>query len=174
MTALTTQNLTEREIMGLDMYLYNSKHKDIKFEDDDNRCLYWRGQRDLHYLFETFGHRTDDEGYYTFSKDDVIKMVAYLMESVMNIHKAAMVAYDDMSNAEMKELTNDILNREYYVAGRVMLKAFDKELRCGNDYNAVNLFDDCDGSLMADLINGLMSFLKNMKDDETLTYLASY
>ena len=160
--------------MGLDMYLYNSKHKDIEFELDDNRCLYWRGQRDLHYLFEMFGHRTDEEGYYTFSKDDVIKMVAYLMESVMNIHKAAKVAYDDMTNADEKDLSNEALHREYYVAGRILTKAFEKELRIGNNYNAVNLFDDYDGTMMADLINGLMSLLKEMNDGETLTYLASY
>ena len=160
--------------MGLDMYMYNSKHTDIRYEDDDNRYLYWRGQRDLHYLFETFGHRTDKEGYYTFSKSDVIKMVAYLMESVMNIHKAAKVAYDDMTNADDKDLSNEALHREYYVAGRILAKAFDKELRVGNDYNAVNLFDDYDGTMMADLINGLMSLLKDMEDGETLTYLASY
>lgn len=44
--------------MGLDMYLYNSKYTDINFEDDDNRYLYWCGQRDLHRLFEMFGKRT--------------------------------------------------------------------------------------------------------------------
>ena len=157
------------------MYMYNGKHHDvINFEGDDNRCLYWRSQRDLHELFEMFGKRTEKEGYYIFTKDDVIRMVAYLMESVMNIHKAAMVAYDDMTNAEEKELSNDVLHREYYVAGRVFLKAFDKELRCGNSYNAVNIFGDFDGTMMADLINGLMSLLKEMKDDETITYLASY
>lgn len=160
--------------MGLDMYLYNSKHTDIKYELDDDRCLYWRGQRDLHYLFEMFGHRTYEEGYYTFSKDDVIKMVAYLMESVMNIHKAAKVAYDDMTNADEKDLSNEAIHREYYVAGRILTKAFEKEIRVGNDYNAVNLFDDYDGTMMADLINGLMSLLKKMEDGETLTYLASY
>lgn len=161
--------------MGLDMYLYNSKHHDvINFEGDDNRYLYWRGQRDLHGLFNMFGKRTEKEGYYTFSKDDVIKMVAYLLESVMNIHKASKVAYDDMSNADYKDLSNEVLHREYYVAGRILSKAFEKELRVGNDYNAVNLFDDYDGTMMADLINGLMSFLKEMKDDETITYLASY
>ena len=160
--------------MGLDMYLYNSKHKDIDFEIDDNRCLYWRGQRDLHHLFERFGHRTYEEGYYTFSKDDVIKMVAYLMESVMNIHKAAKVAYDDMTNADEKDLSNEALHREYYVAGRILAKAFEKELRVGNDFNAVNLFDDYDGTMMADFINGLLTLLKEMEDGETLTYLASY
>lgn len=160
--------------MGLDMYMYNSKHADINFEDDDNRCLYWRSQRDLHDLFNMFGKRTEKEGYYIFTKNDVIKMLAYLMESVMNIHKAAMVAYDDMTNAEEKELPNDVLHREYYVAGRVFLKAFDKELRCGNSYNAVNIFGDFDGTMMADLINGLMKLLVEMKDDETITYLASY
>lgn len=160
--------------MGLDMYIYNSKHTDINFEDDDNRCLYWRSQRDLHDLFNMFGKRTEKEGYYIFTKNDVIKMVAYLMESIMNIHKAAMVAYDDMTNAEEKELPNDVLHREYYVAGRVFLKAFDKELRCGNSYNAVNIFGDFDGTMMADLINGLMKLLVEMKDDETITYLASY
>ena len=156
------------------MYMYNSKHADINFEDDDNRCLYWRSQRDLHDLFNMFGKRTEKEGYYIFTKDDVIKMLAYLIESVMNIHKAAMVAYDDMSNVEEKELPNDVLHREYYVAGRVFLKAFDKELRCGNSYNAVNIFGDFDGTMMADLINGLMKLLVEMKDDETITYLASY
>ena len=156
------------------MYLYNSKHTDINFEGDDNRCLYWRGQRDLHDLFVRFGKRTEKEGYFIFTKDDVIKMVAYLMESVMNIHKAAMVAYDDMSNAEEKELTNDVLHREYYVAGRVFLKAFDKELRYGNCHNAVNIFGDSDGTMMADFINGLMKLLVEMKDDELITYLASY
>lgn len=160
--------------MGLDMYMYNSKHADINFEDDDNRCLYWRSQRDLHDLFNMFGKRTEKEGYYIFTKNDVIKMLAYLMESVMNIHKAAMVAYDDMTNAEEKELPNDVLHREYYVAGRVFLKVFDKELRCGNSYNAVNIFGDFDGTMMADLINGLMKLLVEMKDDETITYLASY
>jgi hypothetical protein len=160
--------------MGLDMYLYNSKYTDINFEDDDDRCLYWRSQRDLHGLFEMFGKRTEKEGYYTFTKNDVIKMVAYILESVMNIHKAAMVAYDDMSNAEYKELTNDVLHREYYVAGRILSKAFDNELRCGNSYNAANLFGNFDGTMMADLINGLMKLLIEMKDDETITYLASY
>lgn len=101
-------------------------------------------------------------------------MVAYILESVMNIHKAAMVAYDDMSNAEYKELPNDVLHREYYVAGRILSKAFDNELRCGNSYNAVNLFGNFDGTMMADLINGLMKLLIEMKDDETITYLASY
>ena len=160
--------------MGLDMYMYNTKHADINFEDDDNRCLYWRSQRDLHDLFNMFGKRTEKEGYYIFTKDDVLKMLAYLIESVMNIHKAAMVAYDDMTNAEEKELPNDVLHREYYVAGRVFLKVFDKELRCGNSYNAVNIFGDFDGTMMADLINGLMKLLVEMKDDETITYLASY
>ena len=161
--------------MGLDMYLYNSKHHtDINFEGDDNRCLYWRSQRELHDFFDKFGKRTEYEGRYTFTKKDVIDMLAYLLESVMNIHKAAMVAYDDMINAEYKELPNDVLHREYYVAGRIFTKSFDKELREGNSYNAVNLFGNFDGTMMADLINGLMSFLKEMKDDETLTYLASY
>ena len=160
--------------MGLDMYLYNSKHTDIKFEDDDNRCLYWRSQRELHDLFIMFGKRTEKEGYFIFTKDDVTKMVAYLMESVMNIHKAAKVAYDDMMNAEEEELPIDVLHREYYVAGRILSKAFDNELRCGHSFNAVNIFDDFDGTMMADLINGLMKLLIEMKDDETLTYLASY
>lgn len=160
--------------MGLDMYMYNSKHTDIKFEDDDDRCLYWRGQRTLHELFYMFGKRTEKEGYFVFTKEDVIKMVAYIMKSVMNIHKAAMVAYDDMTNVEEKELSNDVLHREYYVAGRVFLKAFDKELRYGNCHNAVNIFDDFDGTMMADLINGLMKLLIEMKDDELITYLASY
>lgn len=157
------------------MYMYNSKHHaDINFEGDDSRCLYWRGQRDLHEVFTRFGKRTEVEGKYIFTKNDVIYMVAYLLESVMNIHKAAMVAYDDMSNAEEKELPNDVLHREYYVAGRVFLKVFDKELRYGNSHNAVNIFDDFDGTMMANLINGIMSLLKKMKDDELITYLASY
>lgn len=160
--------------MGLDMYLYNSKHTDIKFEEEDSRCLYWRSQRELHDLFYMFGKRTEKEGYFIFTKDDVIKMVAYLMESVMNIHKAAKVAYDDMTNAEEKELFIDVLHREYYVAGRILSKAFENELRCGHSFNAVNIFDDFDGTMMADLINGLMKLLVEMKDDETLTYLASY
>lgn len=160
--------------MGLDMYMYNSKHTDINFEGDDDRCLYWRGQRDLHDLFVRFGKRTEKEGYFIFTKEDVIKMVAYIMESVMNIHKAAMVAYDDMTNVEEKELSNDVLHREYYVAGRVFLKAFDKELRYGNCHNAVNIFGDFDGTMMADFINGLMKLLMEMKDDELITYLASY
>ena len=156
------------------MYLYNSKHTDIKFEEDDERCLYWRSQRTLHELFYMFGKRTEKEGYFIFGKDDVIKMVAYLMESVMNIHKAAKIAYDDMMNAEEKELSIDVLHREYYVAGRILSKAFENELRCGHSFNAVNIFDDFDGTMMKDLINGLMKLLIEMKDDETLTYLASY
>ena len=156
------------------MYLYNSKHTDIKFEEEDSRCLYWRSQRELHDLFYMFGKRTEKEGYFIFCKDDVIKMVAYLMESVMNIHKAAKVAYDDMMNAEEKELPIDVLHREYYVAGRILSKAFENELRCGHSFNAVNIFDDFDGTMMADLINGLMNLLREMKDDETLTYFASY
>ena len=160
--------------MGLDMYMYNSKHTDINFEGDDDRCLYWRGQRDLHDLFDRFGKRTEKEGYFIFTKDDVIRMVAYLMESVMNIHKAAKVAYDDMMEAEEKELPNDVLHREYYVAGRILAKAFGNELRCGHSFNAVNIFDDFDGTMMADLINGLMKLLMEMKDDELITYLASY
>lgn len=161
--------------MGLDMYMYNSKHHtDINFEGDDSRCLYWRGQRDLHEVFTRFGKKTDVEGKFLFTKNDVIYMVAYLLESVMNIHKAAMVAFEDMTNAEEKELPNDVLHREYYVAGRVFLKTFDNELRYGNCHNAVNIFDDFDGTMMANLINGIMSLLKKMKDDETITYLASY
>ena len=156
------------------MYMYNSKHTDINFEGDDDRCLYWRGQRDLHDLFDRFGKRTEKEGYFIFTKDDVIRMVAYLMESVMNIHKAAKVAYDDMMEAEEKELPNDVLHREYYVAGRILAKAFGNELRCGHSFNAVNIFDDFDGTMMADLINGLMKLLMEMKDDELITYLASY
>jgi hypothetical protein len=160
--------------MGLDMYMYNSKHTDIKFEEDDDRCLYWRGQRTLHELFYMFGARTEKEGYFTFTKDDVLRMVAYLMESVMNIHKAAKVAYDDMMDAEEKELPTDVLHREYYVAGRILSKAFENELRCGHSFNAVNIFDDFDGTMMKDLINGLMKLLMEMKDGEHITYLASY
>ena len=156
------------------MYLYNSKHTDIKFEEDDDRCLYWRGQRTLHELFYMFGKRTEKEGYFIFTKDDVIRMVAYLMESVMNIHKAAKVAYDDMMDAEEKEFPTDVLHREYYVAGRILAKAFGNELRCGHSFNAVNIFDDFDGTMMKDLINGLMKLLMEMKDDELITYLASY
>ena len=156
------------------MYLYNSKHTDIKFEEEDRRCLYWRSQRELHDLFYMFGKRTEKQGYFIFTKEDVIKMVAYLMESVMNIHKAAKVAYDDMMNAEEKELPIDVLHREYYVTGRILTKAFENELRCGHSFNAVNIFDDFDGTMMAELINGLMKLLIEMKDDETLTYLASY
>ena len=160
--------------MGLDMYMYNSKHTDIKFEEDDDRCLYWRCQRTLHELFYMFGKRTEKEGYFIFTKDDVIRMVAYLMHSVMNIHKAAKIAYDDMMDAEEKELPNDVLHREYYVAGRILSKAFDNELRYGHSFNAVNIFDDEDGTMMKDLINGLMKLLMEMKDDELITYLASY
>ena len=160
--------------MGLDMYMYNSKHTDINFEGDDDRCLYWRGQRTLHELFYMFGKRTEKEGYFIFTKDDVIRMVAYLMQSVMNIHKAAKIAYDDMMDAEDKELPNDVLHREYYVAGRILSKAFENELRYGHSFNAVNIFDDEDGTMMKDLINGLMKLLMEMKDDELITYLASY
>ena len=156
------------------MYMYNSKHTDINFEGDDDRCLYWRGQRTLHELFYMFGKRTEKEGYFIFTKEDVIRMVAYLMHSVMNIHKAAKIAYDDMTNAEDKELSNDVLHREYYVAGRILSKAFENELRCGHSFNAVNIFDDEDGTMMKDLINGLMKLLMEMKDDELITYLASY
>ena len=156
------------------MYMYNSKHTDIKFEEDDDRCLYWRGQRTLHELFYMFGKRTEKEGYFIFSKEDVIRMVAYLMHSVMNIHKAAKIAYDDMTNAEDKELPTDVLHREYYVAGRILSKAFENELRCGHSFNSVNIFDDFDGTMMKDLINGLMKLLMEMKDDEHITYLASY
>ena len=156
------------------MYMYNSKHTDINFEEDDDRCLYWCGQRMLHELFYMFGKRTEKEGYFVFTKEDVIRMVAYLMESVMNIHKAAKIAYDDMNNAEEKELSNDVLHREYYVAGRILSKAFENELRCGHSFNAVNIFDDFDGTMMKDLINGLMKLLMEMKDDELITYLASY
>jgi hypothetical protein len=154
--------------------MYNSKHTDINFEGDDDRCLYWRGQRTLHELFYMFGKRTEKEGYFTFTKEDVIRMVAYLMESVMNIHKAAKVAYDDMMDAEEKELPTDVLHREYYVAGRILSKAFGNELRCGHSFNAVNIFDDFDGTMMADLINGLMKLLMEMKEGEHITYLASY
>lgn len=160
--------------MGLDMYMYNSKHTDINFEGDDDRCLYWRGQRTLHELFYMFGKRTEKEGYYIFTKEDVIRMVAYLMHSVMNIHKAAKIAYDDMTNAEDKELPNDVLHREYYVAGRILSKAFENELRYGHSFNSVNIFDDVDGTMMKDLINGLMKLLMEMKDDELITYLASW
>ena len=156
------------------MYMYNSKHTDINFEGDDDRCLYWRGQRTLHELFYMFGKRTEKEGYFIFTKEDVIKMVAYLMESVMNIHKAAKIAYDDMMDAEEKELPNDVLHREYYVAGRILSKAFGNELRYGHSFNAVNIFDDEDGTMMKDLINGLMKLVMEMKDDELITYLASY
>ena len=156
------------------MYMYNSKYTDIKFEEDDDRCLYWRGQRTLHELFYMFGKRTEKEGYFIFTKDDVIRMVAYLMHSVMNIHKAAKIAYDDMTKAEQEELSNDVLHREYYVAGRILSKAFDNELRYGHSFNAVNIFDDEDGTMMKDLINGLMKLLMEMKDDELITYLASY
>ena len=156
------------------MYMYNSKHTDIKFEEDDDRCLYWRGQRTLHELFYMFGKRTEKEGYFIFTKEDVIRMVAYLMHSVMNIHKAAKIAYDDMTNAEDKELPNDVLHREYYVAGRILSKAFENELRYGHSFNAVNIFDDEDGTMMKNLINGLMKLLMEMKDDELITYLASY
>ena len=156
------------------MYMYNSKYTDINFEGDDNRCLYWRGQRTLHELFYMFGKRTEKEGYFIFTKEDVIRMVAYLMHSVMNIHKAAKIAYDDMTNAEDKELPTDVLHREYYVAGRILSKAFENELRYGHSFNAVNLFDDFDGTMMKDLINGLMKLLMEMKDDELITYLASY
>ena len=156
------------------MYMYNSKYTDINFEGDDNRCLYWRSQRTLHELFYMFGKRTEKEGYFIFTKEDVIRMVAYLMHSVMNIHKAAKIAYDDMTNAEDKELPTDVLHREYYVAGRILSKAFENELRCGHSFNAVNIFDDFDGTMMKDLINGLMKLLMEMKDDELITYLASY
>lgn len=156
------------------MYMYNSKYTDINFEGDDDRCLYWRGQRQLHELFYMFGKRTEKEGYFVFTKEDVIRMVAYLMESVMNIHKAAKIAYDDMTNAEDEELSNDVLHREYYVAGRILSKAFDNELNYGHAFNAVNIFDDFDGTMMKDLINGLMKLLMEMKDDELITYLASY
>ena len=160
--------------MGLDMYMYNSKYTDINFEGEDDRCLYWCGQRTLHELFYMFGKRTEKEGYFIFTKEDVIRMVAYLMHSVMNIHKAAKIAYDDMMNAEDKELPTDVLHREYYVAGRILSKAFENELRYGHSFNAVNIFDDFDGTMMKDLINGLMKLLMEMKDDELITYLASY
>ena len=77
-------------------------------------------------------------------------------------------------DAEEKELPNDVLHREYYVAGRILSKAFGNELRGGHSFNAVNIFDDFDGTMMADLINGLMKLLMEMKDDELITYLASY
>lgn len=156
------------------MYMYNSKYTDINFEGEDDRCLYWCGQRTLHELFYMFGKRTEKEGYFIFTKEDVIRMVAYLMHSVMNIHKAAKIAYDDMMNAEDKELPTDVLHREYYVAGRILSKAFENELRYGHSFNAVNIFDDFDGTMMKDLINGLMKLLMEMKDDELITYLASY
>ena len=95
--------------MGLDMYLYKKEiEKDIDFENDDERYLYWRGQHDLHRLFEMFSTRVED-GRYEFSKNDLLKMYLYLNEGVLNIFKEAASAHDEVYNLESKEIIGDYI-----------------------------------------------------------------
>lgn len=160
--------------MGLDMYLYKKEiEKEIDFESDDDRYLYWRGQHDLHRLFEMFSTRVE-EGRYEFTKNDLLKMYLYLNEGVLNIFKGAASAHDEICNLENKEIEDKTFFRECFVIVRNLEKSFEIEHRKGKDYNLLNLFDDCDGTDSYNLMIALTKFLKSMKDDEKLVYIASY
>lgn len=163
--------------MGLDMYLYNSseeKNENVDYLYDDNKTLYWRGNRDLHDLFIRYGKKREEEGYYDLDKTQMLKLLRHLMKSVMIIHEAAMTAHYEMVEASENGYDETNLFREYYVIGRILQKAVYKELRDGDECNCINLFDDENGKSMSNLINNLMSFVVNMKDDEHFVYLASY
>ena len=160
--------------MGLDMYLYKKEiEKDIDFENDDDRYLYWRGRHDLHRLFEMFSTRVE-EGRYEFTKNDLLKMYLYLNEGVLNIFKGAASAHDEIYNLENKEMEDKTFFRECFVVVRNLEKIFEIELKNGNDYNLLNLFYECGGTESYNLMFALTKFLKSMKDDEKLVYIASY
>lgn len=168
--------------MGLDLFLYNTKHKDvINFEEDDSRCLYWRGERNLHYLLVNCGKPVEnEEGRYIIKKNDILKLVSKLVKSAMKIFTATINAereYTDV-DSQMVDFDSDNddhkLYREYYVISRMLRKSIIDEMR-KSDYNSVSLFDsDYDGSEMEKLINGLLELINNMDDNDTLTYVASY
>lgn len=169
--------------MGLDMYIYNArKESELNFDEDwnekTNPVLYFRSARELHYVLEMFAKRTDREGYYSLDKSDMIKLLNYFMSAIMRVYASAITAYNDCYKAENysdEHLSADRLALEYFAAGKAMNKKIDKEIHEGVQYNPITLFDeDEDGSMLVHLVNGIMSLLEDMNDDDTITYLASY
>lgn len=169
--------------MGLDMYIYNTcKKSELNFDEDwnekTNPILYFRGARELHYALEMFAKRTDKEGYYSFNKSDMIKLLNYFMPTIMRVYASAITAYNDcykVENYSDEHLSADRFALEYFAATKAMNKKIDKEIREGVHHNPINLFDeDEDGSMVVYLVNGIMTLLEDMNDDDTITYLASY
>lgn len=159
------------------MYLYNSseeKNENVDYLYDENKTLYWRGNRDLHDLFVTFGKRDNEKEVYHFNKTDMLKLLRHLMKSITNVHEAAMTAYYDIEDIDQNEYEDSKTFREYYVAGRILHKSITKELIDGYSINAINLFDDNNGSSIKKFINDILNLLIEMKDDETLIYFPSY
>ena len=163
--------------MGLDMYLYNSseeKNENVDYLYDDSKTLYWRGNRDLHDLFVTYGNRDKEREVYHFNKTNMLKLLRHLMESITNVHKAVITAYYDIEDINQNEYEDSKTFREYYVVGRILHKSITKELIEGYSTNAINLFDDNNGNAIKNFIDNILNLLIEMKDDETLIYLPSY
>ena len=169
--------------MGLDMYIYNTRKEselDLckDWDENTNPVLYFRGARDLHRVLEMFSKRTDKEGYYSFTKSDMIKLLNHFMPTILKVYSSAITAYNDCIKAEHysdEVLSADRLALEYYAATKAMNKVIDKEIREGVPYDPISLFDeDEDGSKIVHLIKCIVALLMDMEDNDTITYLASY
>ena len=161
--------------MGLDMYLYNKKNiadeKELEF--DNEKVLYWRGQRNLHDLFVHYGTKEEEEGKWSFDKFALSKLIIHITRSIMNVYVAAMDAYNEYHYADEKEYDDKDLFREYYVIGRLMTKHIDREVR--SDDGILDLFTcDDDGTQVRDLVLNLTDLYDDMQYCDTVIYLASY
>lgn len=161
--------------MGFEATFYVESDKDIFMDEDvmSERCPFVGNERDLDDVIIRYGHRDENDNYW-FSKSDLAKVINALLESVMNIYCAAVDAHYEMESVNEKDLDNATLHREYYVIGRLMNKALEKEWRY-SDVNALSVFcDDWDGSRVTRLILGLMGLIIRAKDSEKIWYNRSY
>ena len=91
--------------MGLDMYLYNSKHTDINFEGDDDRCLYWRKANQIHNWFvQNCQGGVDDCGRYAITVADLMKLKELCEKILTMTEKRKAMRYTSFCAREKEEV----------------------------------------------------------------------
>lgn len=161
--------------MGFEATFYVESDKDIYLNEDttSTRCPWIGNERDLDEVIIRYGDAVDEYNY-EFTKDALIRLVNAILESVMNIYAAAIDAHYEFENADEKDLSNEALHREYYVAGRLMNKVINNEYRYAN-VNSLCLFpDDYDGERTRNFVLNLMGLLIRAKDGEKIIYSRSF
>lgn len=170
--------------MGLDMTLYHEADKDIVDIEDISsmRVPYWRNERELDSLFRRYSfYKDEDKGEFHLNRKSILKILNDILPSVMDVYVNAITTYKKIEDINLLEtenenMTQEKLNREYYVVGRIFLDKIYNQLKESDfPYDCFSLLnDDEKGEGIKKVILSLVTLGCRLKDDEKLIYISSF